>query len=727
MATNAFKKIEFTVDVALLRELGERLVGKPQVALAELVKNSYDADAYTCRVVFGDDAIEVIDDGNGMTFEEFQKFWMRVGTTHKQEQMTSPRLKRAVTGSKGVGRLSVQFLGNQLEMWTMARGERRALHVRVDWASTHKLKDLHRATAGYRFEPEDGKLGHNRRHGTRLVIKGLNQKWESAAIRELAQELWFLQPPEEIRPTLERARRFRVDLEGADEEALQEFKTQMHAVLENWTARIDGSVENGRSGGLATVKVKLKSGEEFEKSFALEHGSLDETSFSIRIFNLSGRQPSGISVHEARSYFRKYGGMHIYDDGFRLPFYGGEEQDWLRLEHDHSHRLMVSQLLPAELQVTGGMLDLPTLGRVFGSVNVSTSTERRKAPPQEREKGKYLNLQVTRDRLIDNKPFEDLVYVVRWAFDFYANRVAELKQRKAAAESVARETHPETALLKIRTAIAHAEPHLPKKVAYELQKEVNEFEDTQRTDQEKIASERIILGALATAGMSAVALEHELGKEIAALSDHVMKLRQIAKGPLKKEIGDVAKALEKWIERASGTRLMFSPLMNRADREQRAQLKARRVVERVSLIMKPLMRKTEVEVDAIPLDLKLPRGTMAGWNAVFQNVLMNSVNAMLDQRAKRIRCHGGTKGVHSFLTIEDTGVGVDLDAAEDLFKPFVRRLEISEDRQALGLGGVGLGLTIVRIVASSLGCRVEFVKPTAPFRAALQLQWEEKT
>ena len=133
---DTFKKIEFTVDVALLRELGERLVGKSHVALAELVKNSYDADANKCRILFGDDSIEIVDDGNGMTFEEFQNFWMRIGTTHKQQVTGSPHYDRLVTGSKGVGRLSVQFLGSQLEMWTISRGTKKALHARVKWADT---------------------------------------------------------------------------------------------------------------------------------------------------------------------------------------------------------------------------------------------------------------------------------------------------------------------------------------------------------------------------------------------------------------------------------------------------------------------------------------------------------------------------------------------------------------------------------------------------------------
>jgi len=35
----------FTVDTALLSELGEKLVTTAHVALVELVKNAYDADA----------------------------------------------------------------------------------------------------------------------------------------------------------------------------------------------------------------------------------------------------------------------------------------------------------------------------------------------------------------------------------------------------------------------------------------------------------------------------------------------------------------------------------------------------------------------------------------------------------------------------------------------------------------------------------------------------------
>src|SRR5947208_9174277 len=84
------ESIRFSVDAALLRELGERLVGQPHIALAELIKNSYDADAHHSEIRFGDDEIVVTDDGDGMSTAAFRDFWMRVGSPHKQEIGETP-------------------------------------------------------------------------------------------------------------------------------------------------------------------------------------------------------------------------------------------------------------------------------------------------------------------------------------------------------------------------------------------------------------------------------------------------------------------------------------------------------------------------------------------------------------------------------------------------------------------------------------------------------------
>ena len=88
----------FTVDAALLRELGERLIGRAHIALAELVKNAYDADAHTCRIDIEGDQIVVTDDGHGISEQEFHNFWLRVGTTHRAAEGVSRRLSRPMTG-----------------------------------------------------------------------------------------------------------------------------------------------------------------------------------------------------------------------------------------------------------------------------------------------------------------------------------------------------------------------------------------------------------------------------------------------------------------------------------------------------------------------------------------------------------------------------------------------------------------------------------------------------
>jgi len=76
--------------------------------------------------------------------------------------------------------------------------------------------------------------------------------------------------------------------------------------------------------------------------------------------------------------------------------------------------------------------------------------------------------------------------------------------------------------------------------------------------------------------------------------------------------------------------------------------------------------------------------------------------------------------------VQDTGIGVDVTNSEKLFEPFLRRVKVSAERRALGLGGMGLGLTIVRMIASALNSRVRFVKPETEFRTAFELSWSEE-
>ena len=130
----------FSVDSALLQELGERLVTTPHVALAELVKNSYDADATQVFVTIRESAnggpeIEVRDNGCGMTLPEIKDFWMKIGNTHKDEEQRSKRFGRPLAGSKGIGRFSVRRLGTRVKLESAAKSGRglELIALEIDW------------------------------------------------------------------------------------------------------------------------------------------------------------------------------------------------------------------------------------------------------------------------------------------------------------------------------------------------------------------------------------------------------------------------------------------------------------------------------------------------------------------------------------------------------------------------------------------------------------------
>ncbi len=116
--------LKFTVDSALLSELGEKLVETVHLALIELVKNSYDADAANVKIIFkkndeGKSEIHILDDGIGMNFEAVQKYWMRIATTIKTKINVSPIYGRPRTGAKGIGRFCCRRLGTKLKLITI--------------------------------------------------------------------------------------------------------------------------------------------------------------------------------------------------------------------------------------------------------------------------------------------------------------------------------------------------------------------------------------------------------------------------------------------------------------------------------------------------------------------------------------------------------------------------------------------------------------------------------
>lgn len=134
----ANKTLSIRPYARLLTMLGEQLIKNEQIALAELIKNSYDADADWVKVSFvdfnyddksdtisktDDSKIIIEDNGCGMGMKVIEESWMNPATPNKKtregdEIKTSPKKHRIIQGEKGIGRFAILKLGRNIKITT---------------------------------------------------------------------------------------------------------------------------------------------------------------------------------------------------------------------------------------------------------------------------------------------------------------------------------------------------------------------------------------------------------------------------------------------------------------------------------------------------------------------------------------------------------------------------------------------------------------------------------
>ena len=175
----------------IIRMLGDELISSDTVAVTELVKNSYDADATRVCIRFsgdisnGEGTIEVIDDGTGMSLDTVTSTWLEPASSTKRQRRRSPRGRR-VLGEKGVGRFAAARLSNRVEMITREDSADNEIVVSFEWDAFNR--------SGYLDEIEC--VWEERRpkriasgSGTVLRLLGINNKWNEQNLEELRDSL----------------------------------------------------------------------------------------------------------------------------------------------------------------------------------------------------------------------------------------------------------------------------------------------------------------------------------------------------------------------------------------------------------------------------------------------------------------------------------------------------------------------------------------------------------
>lgn len=191
----------FKAKSHILSLLGDELIGSDILAIFELVKNSYDADAEEVKITLEnintpEQKIIIEDDGTGMTLDTLKNVWLEIGTDFKRgvNRKVSEKFKRISLGEKGVGRLAVHKLGKSIILETQVEGCNHSHKLSFNWEniirSSEYINDI-----SIEIEKKEINL-LPKGHGTRITIGDLkNGDWSRAELRDLVRKVYSMKSP----------------------------------------------------------------------------------------------------------------------------------------------------------------------------------------------------------------------------------------------------------------------------------------------------------------------------------------------------------------------------------------------------------------------------------------------------------------------------------------------------------------------------------------------------
>lgn len=335
----------------IIKTIGEELISDDKVALLELVKNSYDADAsiitikFSGRVVIEKDgrnelkkiikegaSITIYDDGCGMSLDIIKKAWMEPATISKKLVKKSSAKGRRYTGEKGIGRFASAKLSNDLKIISKAEDDNEVV-VDFNWRDFDN-NDLYLDEVKCIWEVREPEEFRDSAHGTKLILTNLHSDWDEEKIRQFRIALQRLINP--VSPVLD----FLIELDLPKEFDSYSGTIEPPESLKRPNYSINGTID--KYGIPSVTFVSKKNGESKLSDFNLLRkdesfltGSFD---FDFRVWDLDTESIDELAKETdtkrkyIRDALREIAGISIYRDSFRVLPYGDPKFDWARLD-----------------------------------------------------------------------------------------------------------------------------------------------------------------------------------------------------------------------------------------------------------------------------------------------------------------------------------------------------------------------------------------------------------
>ena len=358
-------KHTFAITPRVIAHLGEDLIKNENIALVELVKNSYDAQATFCEIEFffiGDELskVTITDDGIGMDLNTVENAWLVIGTDNKKKQLEHPSTGRLPLGEKGIGRLGVHKLGRKIRVQTHKYGHNEVL-IDIDWTKLANAQSID----DFPIQITEHVLSSlPMPHGTKITISDLKGEWNRRKLRNVYRDLASLNSPfnERTDSFVVKVKSNTNVFEGLPPIAdiLKVAMYRGHCIIEGnevkdfcyqfipWDSlsNIQGKEIRSlsdedrylkRRKDIATSRTRNKV---ILEDFDLSDYKIGKIVLDFYIFEKDTAVFSFMNMERTilNNYLRENSGVRVYRDGVRIYNYGEKDSDWLSLDFNRLKR-----------------------------------------------------------------------------------------------------------------------------------------------------------------------------------------------------------------------------------------------------------------------------------------------------------------------------------------------------------------------------------------------------
>lgn len=710
----------------LLTMLGEQLIKNERIALLELIKNSYDADASWVQVKFKNlnksgtgleinenSIIEIEDDGIGMTFDIIRDSWMNPASPYKyiKKKMGEGRTEkgRIMQGEKGIGRYAAFKLGSTVEIFTRAKqAQSNEIYLKSDLSVfddellakkgdlSNKPVFIDDVKYDYEIRPSperitqktfsvQGVTTERPPHGTLIKVTNLKGKWSEDKIRDVFEDCLRLVSP------FNKAE-FTIDILLNKESVFSiEERDRLDNVLDIADIKINGRVDkegrckftlNGKSAEMSLLD-DFSDDRDVRNHFFDDEGKLRRRpecgpfEFKFYVFDFERRASIASPLSDEDKKLIKSHRTYVYRDGIRVYPYGDPHDDWLGLDIKRG-TVKAGEYLSND--------------QVIGYVGITS-----KDNPDLRDKA-------SREGLLDiGNAYEDITVLLLGILGYLNKELKKLKTTKEIKEYKGKQEKglyiKESPVEKSLTII---EEHFNRLHDSEgitvFSKLIKDYHQ-----EKKIFKERIeVVEDLAGVGMAVDAASHDLmimmnrAAETLNLLTKMVGVKNFDHDKLRGDLDKLRGQFAYIEDQLHGIQPLF-----RSSRRRSKDLRISDIIDKVKLYYTvPIERiKIKILVNEIgpPLIVKCSEGILL---QVFINLMDNAVYWLTTSPKENKEINVLIDGTKYEVIFADNGPGVRESDLQFIFEPFF---------STKGIKGRGLGLYIARQLLGRYDYEIDYI------------------